>query len=101
MKTYYMERDEGTEVQEYRADDTQVYHRFASNPNYFIKVSEYGENYIFDWKHAGGSGRVRIPGHILFDLPELLAIWNHAKNGRMFDSVRIYDRKPIMELFKK
>lgn len=69
---------------EIESDGTTTISSYGAGSSYFSKLvdrtDEAGpgeEGYFsYEWNHAGGSGKVRISAHIIFDLPELLAVMN-------------------------
>lgn len=99
MRKFTVESDSGAReprVLEGTAD--AVRSNFATT-GYFVELRKDRDDYIYQWNHAGGKGKVRIPAHILFDLPELLTVLNIMNNHSIMESSRIYQQQPVAILF--
>lgn len=72
---------------------------------YTASLTQKDDDFVYAWDHGAGKGRVRIPSHIIFDLPDLLTIMNAEcqKNKPsgigLFGETRIYGHQPIATLF--
>lgn len=102
MKEYRIESTDGCKSTV--LSDGKVAHQlFTGNPKFYSKLSDTDNDFmVFEWNHGMGKGKVRIPMHIVFDLPELLTILNHARtDGSLCSEQRIYASQPVATLFPR
>lgn len=67
----------------------------------FMQLEEVGDDFIYSWSHGQGKGRVRIPSHIMFDLPELFEILNASRDNRLCGTTKIFEAQPIATLYAR
>lgn len=73
-----------------------------SNKTMFVQLEESdGDDFIYSYDHGQGKGRVKIPGHIMFDLPELFEILNAARDTRLCGTTKIFEAQPIATLYAR
>lgn len=102
-KTYYSE-DSECGMSKFKAelvgDDVVILKKFG-NKDYFEKfVYSCDGTCTFTWKHGGGEGSMAVPFDLLSFLTEGIPIIQDMKKGRVFAGRRIYDKKPISEMFE-
>lgn len=99
IRTFIAEGDDNRTV--IRSDGIAAITRFSSNPSWYVRLSQTEEDFYYEWNHSVGKGKVRIPVHIIFDLPELLTVLNVASSNRIFYETRVYENHLIATLFPK
>lgn len=106
VRRYIAERSEdGGSKQSYESDGNIALWISGNNT---ASLRQKGDDFIYAWDNGIGKGRVRIPGHIIFDLPDLLTVMNHATRENkssgigLFGETRFYEQQdPIAVLFPR
>lgn len=99
MKRYMIEI-ENSGVTEATVIDRTVNITYPDKPQFFMSLEnpEDTDDFVFKYEHGRGKGEIIIPSHVMFVLPEMFTVLNHALNRSLSGSVRIYG-EPVATLF--
>jgi len=65
----------------------------------FASLEHVGEEYVYKFNNGLGKGTLTIPGHIMYDLPELFAMLTKM-NPTLVDTTVVVEKKNATILFK-
>ena len=101
-KTYQVHTAE-SRLPDITSDGTVAESRFAAENSSFERLTADLDNdfFIFEWRYANSRGKVKIPEHIVFAIPDLLTALNDASERAIMEPHTISVSTPVATLFNR